>query len=86
MNNPVLRNFEQLAAIAAVEQSPKIDVANRVMKSLRRRHSHASPEKDAFQFFAGAIAVAGLSVAMMFVVSGNDSLVAIGLPFVSVMP
>ena len=86
MNNPVLRNLERLAAIAAEEQSPKIDVANRVMKSLRRRQSLASSERDVFQFFAGAFAIAALSVAVLMVVSKNDSLVAIGQPFVSVMP
>ena len=79
--------FDQLAARAAQEMSPHIDVADRVLAALHAPVRRDSDSDSASALFGVSSIVAACAAAVMFIVStGNDSLVMLAKPFFTVLP
>ena len=83
---PVLKQFEILARQAADEPAIQVDVTDRVLNSLKRHQPVALSERVVVRFFAGTLAAATMSVAIVMVLSSDELPLELIQPFVSMMP
>ena len=82
-----LEQFERLAALALGEELPPTTVADRVLDSLHQQSRVTPPREPNYALF-GYSTVAAACVALVFFTlnSGDDSLVILAEPFMTVLP
>lgn len=89
MNDPALNGFERLAAKTREELPLQIDVADRIVLSLKQQRVARPVDRDAGLFCIGSLIAAALVMVTTMSLeadSSDDSLMALVQPFVSVMP
>ena len=83
MRDPNLSNFKNIAAKSKCEPVPQVDVANRVMLSVRQAHVSQSLEREVVWFGSLSVTAACVACIALILTSSDDSLLPIVQPFVT---
>jgi|LakMenEpi03Aug12_release.lakeMendotaPanAssembly.Ray.scaffolds.fasta_scaffold1158378_1 hypothetical protein len=86
MSDPVFDRFQQLTRLAATEPVIHVDVADRVLNSLRELRPAPLSERTILTFFATSLTAAAVALAVVFIESRSELPVDFIQPFVSTMP
>ncbi len=86
MKTEPLKRFVQLASKAAVETGTGTDVAQRVLITLQSRPlRRKSLEPEYLGFCIGSCLAAGTALVVFWMGMSEDTLIALALPFVTVL-
>lgn len=83
MRDPKLSDFENIAAKSKCEPVPQVDVANRVMLSVRQVNVPQHLEREIVWFGTLSVAAAFVACIALILTSSDDSLLPIVQPFVT---
>ncbi len=81
-----LASFQRLATQAATEQSPSIDVADRVLETLAAQRVSRAGDREMAVCGAASVLVAGLALSVLWMRSSDESLLPLVQPFVTILP
>ena len=82
-----LEHFERIAALASEEAVPTTTVADRVLDSLSQQSRVTPPREPEYALFGYSTVAAACAALVLFTLnSGDDSLVILAEPFMTVLP
>lgn len=86
MTSDKMQDFEQLLEAARSEAVPEVNVAERVLRSIRRIDRYSADDVIARSFLAGCLTIAVLSIAFFLLTPDQEVPVEILQPFVTELP
>lgn len=86
MTSDKMHDFEQWLEAARSEAVPKVDVAERVLRSIQSIERYSADDVVARRFLAGCLTIAVLSIAFFLLTPDQEVPVEILQPFVTELP